>query len=290
MYRIALVQDLPMPDDTRDAFVVAAGDAPPSFSHIDELLAASGAPLVWLHTRTGLHAEYAIKALQAGRDVVCNAPLCLTSSAAWQILETARYTGRKLLVINHCSRFWRQAARELGTLRSVHAWARATDVPGGTRFPDGGHLYGLFYPLAEALTTVLGPIETVSGNLERSTDTDALEQSGHAEFALESGGTAFLDWTVGAQAEENSSVFSVTLEGEHGSLVVHGTFEQDKLKVTSVEPTGIAMNDPGLSKCLADRLPSVLDGAADGRLDAFRALRVVEFIDRIYTRLQAGEA
>lgn len=288
MYQIALVQDLPMPDDTRAAFEAAAGDAP-SFPHIDELLAASDAPLVWLNTRTGLHAEYAIKALQAGRDVVCNAPLCITSSAAWQILETAKYTGRRLMVINHCSRFWRQAARELGTLRRVHAWARTAGDPGGSVFPDGGQLYGIFYPLAEALHTVLGPVASVKGNLERNA-ADALEQSGHAELGLADGGTAFFDWSVASSTETPRPGFSVTLEGDNGSLTVNGTFEQDKLQLASVEPKGIEMNDPGISKCLADRLPSVLDGASDGRLDAFRALRVVEFIDRIYTRIQGDNA
>src|SRR5205823_14892938 len=108
MYQFALVQDQPMPDDVSAALTTLAEQQPLSFPHIDQLLAASDAPAVWLHTRTGLHAEYAIKALQAGRDVVCNAPLCITSSAAWQILETARYTGRNLWVINHCIRFWRQ--------------------------------------------------------------------------------------------------------------------------------------------------------------------------------------
>ncbi|RYY83492.1 MAG: Gfo/Idh/MocA family oxidoreductase [Chitinophagaceae bacterium] len=289
MYQIALVQDLPMPNDTADALAVTAGSSPASFPHIDKLLESSDAPLVWLHTRTGLHAEYAIKALQGGRDVVCNAPLCITSSAAWQILETAKYTGRRMMVINHCSRFWRQAARELGTLRRVHAWARTEQDPGGSRFPDGGHLYGIFYPLAEALTTLLGPIESLSGSLDRPIDADSLERSGHAEFALEAGGTAFLDWTVAAGADDRPG-FSISIEGANGSLVVSGTFEQEKLQVATVEPTGIEMNDPGLSKCLADRLPSVLDGAADGRLDAFRALRVVEFIDRIYTRLQGAQA
>ncbi|RYD93851.1 MAG: Gfo/Idh/MocA family oxidoreductase [Sphingobacteriales bacterium] len=289
MFRIALVQDLPMPDDTRAAFETAAGDAAPSFAHIDELVATSDAPIVWLHTRTGLHAEYAIKALQAGRDVVCNAPLCITSSAAWQILETSKYTGRRLMVINHCSRFWRQAVRELGTLRRVHAWARASEDPGGSVFPDGGQLYGIFYPLAEALHTVLGPVESLKGSLEHGA-AESLEQSGHVEMSLGSGGTAYLDWSVAATTDAVQPGFSVTLEGENGSLTVSGTFGQGKLLLNSVEPKGIEMADPGSSKCLADRLPSVLDGASDGRLDAFRALQVVEFIDRIYTRLRGADA
>lgn len=279
-----------MPDDTRAALDAVAGATPASYAHVDELLAASDAPLVWLHTRTGLHAEYAIKALQAGRDVLCNAPLCLTSSAAWQILETAKYTGRRLLVINHCTRFWRQAARELGTLRRVHAWARAAADPGGTRFPDGGHLYGLFYPLAEALTTVLGPVESVSGSFERAGDGQSLEKSGYAGFALAAGGTAHFDWTVEPNTDSATPGFSVTLEGENGSLTVGGSFEQGQLRLQTVVPSGIEMADPGASKGLAERLPAALEGATDGRFDAFRALRVVEFIDRIYTRLGGAEA
>ncbi|GAB4091786.1 hypothetical protein GCM10028786_07120 [Flaviaesturariibacter terrae] len=279
-----------MPDDTSAALAATAGEAPLSFGHIDDLLASSDVPAVWLHTRTGLHAEYAIKALQAGRDVICNAPLCITSSAAWQILETAKYTGRKLHVINHCSRFWRQAAKELGALRRVHVWARTTEDPGGSRFPDGGHLYGIFYPLAEALTTVLGPIDSVRGHLERGRGDDSLEQSGHAEFTLDGGGTAYFDWTVAPAPEAQAPGFSVLLEGANGTLTIGGAFDQDKLRINTVEATGIDMTDPGQSACVADRLPAVLDGGSDGRFDAFRALRVVEFIDRIYTRLQGDSA
>ena len=38
MYRIALVQDMPMPDATMAALKAAASEAPATFQHIDALL------------------------------------------------------------------------------------------------------------------------------------------------------------------------------------------------------------------------------------------------------------
>src|SRR5690349_1284434 len=51
---------------------------------IDELLAIPGTDVVVICTPNGYHAEHAIKSLQAGKHVICESPLCLTSAAAWQ--------------------------------------------------------------------------------------------------------------------------------------------------------------------------------------------------------------
>ncbi len=56
---------------------------------------------------TFLHAEYAIRAMKAGKDVICEKPMALTPQQAEQMLECANATG-KLLFIAQCIRFWPQ--------------------------------------------------------------------------------------------------------------------------------------------------------------------------------------
>src|SRR5215204_5381246 len=59
---------------------------------IDELLSNSkDIDIIVVCTPNGLHAEHSIKSLQAGKDVLCEKPLCLTSAAAWQIINTEKF-------------------------------------------------------------------------------------------------------------------------------------------------------------------------------------------------------
>jgi predicted dehydrogenase len=56
---------------------------------------------------TSLHAHHAIKALQAGKHVLCEKPIALTSAEAAQIEEAYKSSGKQLM-IGHCLRYWPQ--------------------------------------------------------------------------------------------------------------------------------------------------------------------------------------
>jgi predicted dehydrogenase len=54
---------------------------------------------------TYLHAEYAIRAMQAGKDVICEKPMAISSADAKKMLAVAKKTRRRLFVAQ-CIRFW----------------------------------------------------------------------------------------------------------------------------------------------------------------------------------------
>ena len=93
-------------------------DAYPMLSSFQEGLALQP-DVVSVNTYTDSHAELAIAAMEAGAHVFVEKPLALTLESARSVIDTARRTGRKL-VIGYILRHhpsWRElikAARELG--------------------------------------------------------------------------------------------------------------------------------------------------------------------------------
>lgn len=54
---------------------------------------------------TDLHAEFAVRALEGGKHVVCEKPMAISLAEADRMIEAAERTGKRLMVA-HCIRFW----------------------------------------------------------------------------------------------------------------------------------------------------------------------------------------
>src|SRR5687768_12036746 len=71
-----------------------------SYDSLDELLESEKeVTIICVCTPNGLHAEHSIKSLQNGRHVICEKPLCITSSAALSMRDTAHFFRRKLFIV-----------------------------------------------------------------------------------------------------------------------------------------------------------------------------------------------
>ena len=68
------------------------------FADFDEALSRSRPDVVSVNTWADTHAEYAIRAMEAGAHVFVEKPLAETVEAAQAVVDTARRTGRKLVV------------------------------------------------------------------------------------------------------------------------------------------------------------------------------------------------
>ncbi len=76
-----------------------------TFTDSDRLLADPEIEAVDISLPTFLHAPLTIKALQAGKHVLCEKPMALTVADSQRMIAAAEDAG-KLLVIGHCLRFW----------------------------------------------------------------------------------------------------------------------------------------------------------------------------------------
>lgn len=142
-----------------------------SFATIDELLANDGIDLIDICTPPYTHPEIAIKALQAGKHVICEKPMALTPADAGQMIRTAKEAKRHLY-IGHTRRFdrrWVQIKEQIASGRigdpvsirwSERCWAgfpkdnwHWDPENGGVLMDLGVHVVDLFTWLLDSLPT-----------------------------------------------------------------------------------------------------------------------------------------
>ena len=165
--RLAAVCDI-VPEKA-DAFAVEYGARP--WYSIDELLEGEKEiDVVVVCTPNGCHAEHCIKALQARRHVLCESPLCLTGAAAWQMIETEKYCGRRLFVVhaaagNPALADVKQLVKENGGEQLFHFDLDCIGQPPAlgewraTAFPGGGALHAHFAGEMDMVSYLFGAIE-----------------------------------------------------------------------------------------------------------------------------------
>jgi predicted dehydrogenase len=90
------------------------------FTSFEEALAATKPDVVSINTWSDTHADYAIKAMEAGAHVFVEKPLAATVTDAERVVAVARRTGRKLVVgyiLRHHPSWMRfvELARTIGT-------------------------------------------------------------------------------------------------------------------------------------------------------------------------------
>jgi predicted dehydrogenase len=86
------------------AYAAAQRFGIPDIEDVDKLLARSDVDLVYIATPPFLHHNQAMAALAAGKHVICEKPLAMTTAQAGQMIATARRHNR-LLVANLMQRY-----------------------------------------------------------------------------------------------------------------------------------------------------------------------------------------
>jgi 1,5-anhydro-D-fructose reductase (1,5-anhydro-D-mannitol-forming) len=81
----------------------------PQFSDFDRMLKEIPLDAVSITLPTYLHADYTVKALEAGLHVLCEKPMALSEAECRRMIAAADKTG-KVLQIGHCIRFWPEYA------------------------------------------------------------------------------------------------------------------------------------------------------------------------------------
>jgi predicted dehydrogenase len=210
----------------------AAGAKAYAFDELDALLADPRVELVCVNSPNRLHAEQALAALEAGKHVLVEKPLCLTLDEADALCAAAARHGRVLgYAENLCFSPLYRRARELireGAVGKVH-WARQVEKHGGPYSPwfftredaGGGALMDMGCHGIEALRFVFGrpAVRAVSARLATTLHADKTSLDDDAVVTLELADGAVLvsesSWAVKSGMQSTLEV-----HGADGTLFV----------------------------------------------------------------------
>ena len=276
------------------------------------LAGETGLDVVNICVPNGLHADFAVKAMECGSHVVVEKPMALSTRDADRMVEVSRKTGKKVFCVMQ-NRYsppsaWIKSLVDSGILGSIEMvqvncyWNRDERyyVPGswhGSADLDGGTLFTQFSHFVDILSWLFGDITNIKARFSdfRHRDLTAFEDSGMVQFDLVQGGMGCFNYSTAVYDRNLES--SLTVVAQNGSVKIGGQY-MDKVEychvkdyVMPVLPPTNPGNDYGAYKGSAQNHQYVIQNVVDvleGRTDAITATvqegrLVVDMIERIYS-------
>jgi predicted dehydrogenase len=181
-----------------------------SYYSVEELLEAEKEiDVVVICSPNGLHAEHCIKSLQAGKHVLCEEPFCLTGAAAWQIIETAKFSRKKLMLVNEVAADTSLVALKKETISQFQLscfkqWLTNAEDWRNQTFPGGNALLVHFHQVIETLVWLLGDIEIAETIISENNAQYAF--NGITALQMKNGVLGTINWCVGADEKDEVSL------------------------------------------------------------------------------------
>ncbi|HVG13500.1 MAG TPA: Gfo/Idh/MocA family oxidoreductase [Chitinophagaceae bacterium] len=299
--------------DAKRADTMAAAYNAASYYSLESLLAGeSDIDIVSVCTPNGFHAEHSIKALQAGKNVLCEKPLCITGAAAWQLVETEKFSRKKLFVVK--SARYNPLLLELkkrietGSLGKVYSfglscfWNRPDEYYSdwhGKAFPDGGTLYTQFSHYIDALYWLFGDVASVHAYASNAAHEASIEfeDTGVACLHMKSGVLGTVNWSVNT-FRKNFEI-GLTIVAEHGTVSLGGEYLEKLRYYEGSDPFDVSVIDQPANEYLSykgsmshhkevyQNLVHALENNNE-KSNAFDGLKTVEIIEKIYKAVSSS--
>jgi len=280
------------------------------YDNIDELLEhEKEVDVIAICSPNGLHAEHAIKALQAGFHVLCEKPMAITVSDCGEMIKAAEKANRRLFAIKQ-NRFNPPVAAvkqlldegKLGRIYSIQLscfWNRNADYYHeswkGTKELDGGTLFTQFSHFIDLLYWMIGDVRNVQAYISNYAHKGVIEfeDSGVAILQFNNGVIGTINYTVNSYRQNMEG--SLTIFAEKGTVKIGGQYlnelEYQNIENLSIEnlPEGNKANSYGTYQGsmsnhdkVYDNLIDVLKNNASISTNSFEGLKTVEIIEKIY--------
>jgi UDP-N-acetyl-2-amino-2-deoxyglucuronate dehydrogenase len=287
------------------------------YKNIEELLAGEkNIDVVSVCTPNSLHARHTILSLDAGRHVLCEKPMAITTADCNKMIQAAGKSKKSLFIVKQ-NRFNPPVAElkkliddgKLGKILSVELncfwnrtdeyykqsdWKGKKSLDGGTLFTQFSHFIDLMYWLAGDVNKVY----SIGKNLHHR-GTVEFEDTGVAALEFASGALGTINWTVNSYRRNMEG--SITVFGEKGTVKVGGQY-LNALEYQSIEgyeitglPESRPANDYGFYQGSMSNHDKVYENVVDvlmhnGKIatNAFEGMKTVEIIEKIYSAFKTN--
>jgi predicted dehydrogenase len=260
-------------------------------------------------TPNGLHAEHSIKSLQAGKDVLCEKPMAISTADARKMIDAEKQTGKRLFVVkqnrfNPPVIFLKKLVGEnkLGKIFSFQLncfWNRPDvyyqDTWRGTKDLDGGILFTQFSHFIDLLYWLLGDLSEAAGVRYNFLHKNSIEfeDTGVAQLQMKNGSIGTINYTINTNNRNMEG--SLTLFGENGTVKIGGQY-LNELEYFSVAgestpdlPKGNPANQYGYYEGsmsnhhkVYEHLVKALDDPSFHFINSDETLKTIEIIEKIY--------
>lgn len=295
------------PDKLRqvgDAYGVPE-DARYSYDSFAKIAADDRIDAVYIVLPSGLHAEWAIRAFAAGKHVLCEKPMALSSSECERMIAAARRANRKLMIAYRChfepynleamALMRQKAVGDIRLVRTEQSYRMGPTTPAqnwrvNRALAGGGPLedYGL-YGLQSALYLTGEMPESISANTFRPVgDPRFAEIFAHvaAQLRFPSGAVAQL-----VTSYDSAGGNSAVVRGTTGSLIMDPATNYSGLKMRIEGQNAREFNPGDPTVQFAGQLDNLADAIRDGaqiRTPGEMGLRDIRLIEAIYASANGG--
>jgi 1,5-anhydro-D-fructose reductase (1,5-anhydro-D-mannitol-forming) len=191
---------------TRDRAKADAYPGAQSWATIEEAVTDAAADAVYIALPVSMHADTAVKALRAGKHVLCEKPMAMNFAQAERMVAEARAAGR-LLGVSYYRRLYPKLIRAKQLIAegaigqpllaeaNCHGWLR-TEGRDWLRDPamaGGGPLYDTASHRIDAMGFLFGKVERARGVLSNALHRLAVEDSATVVMQLPGGVHAVVD-------------------------------------------------------------------------------------------------
>ncbi len=257
----------------------------------------------------GLHAEHAIKIVNAGYHALCEKPMAISTADCGKMINATEKANKRLFIIKQ-NRFNPPVAAvkdvieqgRLGKIYSVQLncfWNRNNDYYEnswkGTKNLDGGTLFTQFSHFIDLLYWLIGDVKEVKSYLQNYAHEGIIEfeDSGVVALQFENGAMGTINYNVNSFGKNMEG--SLTIFAEKGTVKIGGQY-LNELEYQNIEgyeiknlPEGNKPNNYGNyvgSMSNHDKVyKNVIDVLNNGTAistNFFEGLKTVEIIEKIY--------